>query len=88
MAVGDPGLPVPDALRAVASWYADRGLPPLLQLPLADPANLVMADEGWRRLHVTVVQVAPIAAVLAALPTGATTCAPWSSRCPRATGAR
>ncbi len=61
MAVGDPGLPVPDALRAVESWYAGRGLPPLLQLPLADPANLVMADEGWPRLHVTVVQVAPIA---------------------------
>ena len=64
MAVGDPGLPVPDALRAVESWYAARGLPPLLQLPLADPANLVMADQGWPRLHVTVVQVAPIAAVL------------------------
>jgi len=30
MAVGDPGLPVPDALRAVESWYAGRGLPPLL----------------------------------------------------------
>jgi ribosomal protein S18 acetylase RimI-like enzyme len=64
MAVGDPGLPVPDALRAVESWYAERRLPPLLQLPLADPANLVMADQGWPRLHVTVVQVAPIAAVL------------------------
>jgi len=64
MAVGDPGLPVPDALRAVESWYAERLLPPLLQLPLADPANLVMADQGWPRLHVTVVQVAPIPAVL------------------------
>jgi ribosomal protein S18 acetylase RimI-like enzyme len=64
MAVGDPGLPLPDALRAVESWYADRDLPALLQLPLADPANLVMADQGWPRLHVTVVQVAPIAAVL------------------------
>ena len=40
-------------------------LPPLLQLPLADPANQAMADDGWPRLHVTVVQVAPIAAVLA-----------------------
>ena len=68
MAVGDPGRPVPEALRQVASWYAERGLPALLQLPLADPANQVMADEGWPRLHVTVVQVAPIAAVLTALP--------------------
>ena len=68
MASGDPGLPLPDALRRVASWYADRGLPPLLQLPLADPANLVMAEEGWRRLHVTIVQAAPIDRVLADLP--------------------
>jgi N-acetylglutamate synthase len=67
MAVGDPGRPVPDALRAVEAWYAGRGLPPLLQLPLADPANLVMADEGWARLHVTVVQVAPIGPVLAGI---------------------
>ena len=27
MAVGDPGRPVPEALRQVASWYAGRGLP-------------------------------------------------------------
>ena len=67
MAIGDPGRPLPDALRAVESWYAGRGLPPLLQLPLADPANVAMADEGWQRLHVTVVQVAPIAPVLAGI---------------------
>ena len=68
MAVGDPGVPVPDALRTVEAWYAGRGLPPLLQLPLADPANLAMAEAGWPRLHVTVVQVAPIAPVLAQAP--------------------
>lgn len=68
MAVGDPGLPVPDALRRTAEWYADRGLPPLLQLPLSDPANLVMAEEGWSRLHVTIVEVAPIAPLLASVP--------------------
>jgi N-acetylglutamate synthase len=68
MAVGDPGRPLPEALAAVAAWYADRGLPPLLQLPLADPANLVMAAEGWARKHVTVVQVAPVGPLLARLP--------------------
>jgi N-acetylglutamate synthase len=68
MAVGDPGRPLPEALRSVESWYAERGLPPLLQLPLADPANEAMADAGWARLHVTVVQVAPIAPVLARAP--------------------
>src|SRR3954468_16409591 len=68
MAVGDPGVPVAGALERTASWYADRGLPPLLQLPLADPANAAIAAAGWDRLHVTVVQVAPVAAVLAAAP--------------------
>jgi ribosomal protein S18 acetylase RimI-like enzyme len=68
MAVGDPGMPVADALRSVEAWYAARGLPPLLQLPLADATNLDMADAGWPRLHVTVVQVAPVAPVLAKAP--------------------
>jgi GNAT superfamily N-acetyltransferase len=67
MAVGDPGRPVEEALAATADWYAERGLPPLLQLPLADPANRAMADAGWARLHVTVVQVAPIAPLLESL---------------------
>ena len=68
MAVGSPGLPLPEALGRVASWYGQRGLPPLLQLPLADPANAAMASLGWQRLHVTIVQAAPIPAVLARLP--------------------
>ena len=68
MASGDPGVPLPEALRRVASWYDDRGLPPLLQLPLADPANLAVAEEGWHLLHVTIVQAAPIDRVLADLP--------------------
>ena len=68
MAVGDPGRPLPAALDAVSRWYADRGLPPLLQLPLLDARNVAMADAGWERLHVTVVQVAPVGAVLASVP--------------------
>jgi ribosomal protein S18 acetylase RimI-like enzyme len=68
MAIGDPGRPVPAALEAVAGWYGDRGLSPLLQLPLADPVNLAMADLGWHREHVTIVQVAPVAALLDSLP--------------------
>jgi len=49
MAIGDAGRPIPAALEAVSQWYGDRGLPPLLQLPLADPANQPMADLGWVR---------------------------------------
>jgi ribosomal protein S18 acetylase RimI-like enzyme len=68
MAVGDPGVPLADALGVVRRWYAGRDLPPLLQLPLADPVNREMAALGWRRQHVTIVQVAPVAPLLAALP--------------------
>lgn len=67
MAVGDPGREIGAALERVEQWYAARSLPALLQLPLADPANLAMADLGWERLHVTIVQVAPIEPVLAGL---------------------
>jgi ribosomal protein S18 acetylase RimI-like enzyme len=68
MAVGDPGVPLADALGVVRRWYAGRDLPPLLQLPLADPVNREMAALGWRRQHVTIVQVAPVAPLLGALP--------------------
>ena len=68
MAVGDPGRSLGPALASVRQWYAGRGLPPLVQLPLADPVSQDMAGLGWERLHVTVVQVAPIPAVLVAAP--------------------
>ena len=68
MAVGDPGLPTRAALDTVQQWYVAKELPPLLQLPLADPRNLEMADAGWSRLHVTVVQVAPVGPLLDSVP--------------------
>ena len=33
LAVGDPGLPLADALTRVCDWYAARGLPPLVAVP-------------------------------------------------------
>jgi N-acetylglutamate synthase len=35
LAVGDPGVPLDDALAAVADWYRARGLPPMIAVPLA-----------------------------------------------------
>src|SRR5215475_9156924 len=32
--LGDPERPVPDALAEVRAWYAERGLPALLAVPL------------------------------------------------------
>jgi N-acetylglutamate synthase len=33
LAVGDPGLPLADALGGVCGWYAARGLPPMIAVP-------------------------------------------------------
>lgn len=47
--LGDPGLPVPEALDRVRSWYAERGLAPRLAVPLPAmaPADHVAARLGW-----------------------------------------
>lgn len=37
--IGDPGLPLGDALTAVQGWYAARGLPPRLQVPSSLPTG-------------------------------------------------
>ena len=33
LAVGDPGMPLADALAHVCDWYAARGLPPMIAVP-------------------------------------------------------
>ncbi|MGH3443848.1 MAG: GNAT family N-acetyltransferase [Nocardioidaceae bacterium] len=50
LAVGDPGLPVPEALGLVEAFYAARGLPPLAQVVVGSPATSRLADvqaAGW-----------------------------------------
>lgn len=34
LALGHPGLPLDDALAEVAAWYAARGLPPMIAVPV------------------------------------------------------
>lgn len=67
LAVGDPGLPPDEALAAVAAWYGERGLPPLVQLPDGSPYATALADRGWTAEADTVVRTAPLAP-LTALP--------------------
>lgn len=68
--LGDPGLPLPDALDRVAQWYAQRGLPARFQVPLPAQANLdrALAELGWPTRDRTQVLTAPVQAVLAAVP--------------------
>lgn len=46
--LGDPGLPLDDALAAVTGWYRDRGLPPMIAIPLPAGAE---AAEGCPAAH-------------------------------------
>ncbi|MEI4270623.1 GNAT family N-acetyltransferase [Klenkia sp. LSe6-5] len=57
LAVGDPGVPLPAAVRAVEEWYRARGLRPCVQLPgrQARGADAVLAAAGWDRDEDTLV---------------------------------
>lgn len=47
--LGDPGLPLPEAVAAVRAWYTARGLPPRFQVPLPLAAGLdgLLETLGW-----------------------------------------
>ena len=47
--LGDPGMPVEDALAAVRDWYAGHGRPAILSVPLPaqSPADRVAERLGW-----------------------------------------
>jgi len=53
LAVGDPGLPLADALTWVCDWYAARGLPPMVAVPhpLGRPGDShvdrYLGQRGW-----------------------------------------
>ncbi|OLB81543.1 MAG: GNAT family N-acetyltransferase [Actinobacteria bacterium 13_2_20CM_2_71_6] len=68
--IGDPGLDRPAAIDAVVRWYADRGLPARMNVPLPVCATLDAALDarGWARSPTSLVLTAPLAAVLAAAP--------------------
>ena len=53
LAVGDPGVPLEQAIDRVTAWYTARGLPPTLAVPypLGDPGgselNRLLDARGW-----------------------------------------
>jgi GNAT superfamily N-acetyltransferase len=60
--VGDPGLPLPEAVDAVVDWYTERGLPARINvpLPLAAALEAELDARGWARSEPTLVQTAPL----------------------------
>ncbi|WP_299529249.1 GNAT family N-acetyltransferase [uncultured Streptomyces sp.] len=66
--LGDPGLPLPDALDLVRRWYAERGLPAYVQAATgaADAQERLCAlleEHGWRREVSAEVRIAALAPV-------------------------
>ncbi len=57
--IGDPGVPLEDAVTFACSWYIARGLTPKFQLPLPLCADLeaALAGRGWTPYHHTHVKV-------------------------------
>ena len=79
--LGDPGMPLDDALAAVIRWYRARGLPPMIAVPLAldgrSPGHGLdnhLSERSWAtRPGPALVMVADLAALppLGELPAGA-----------------
>jgi GNAT superfamily N-acetyltransferase len=70
LAVGDPDRTLEAAIDAVVEWYAARGQPALINapMPLAAPVKTALDERGWTARPLTLVQTAPLTALLAGLP--------------------
>lgn len=68
--LGDPDRPLAAALAYVEAWYAERGLPPLAQvpLPLAAALDEALAAAGWRAYNPTAVLVGRVDDMVARCP--------------------
>ncbi len=70
--VGDPGMPLEEAVTAVADWYAAHGAPPLFMLPrptgattAQDPLGAHLLGHGYREAgEVTNVLTGPVSGLL------------------------
>lgn len=68
LTLGDPGLPLSEALAQVESWYADRGLPAWFNVPTptARTVDELLDERGYDKSKLTLVQTAPLAPIAAA----------------------
>ncbi len=70
LAVGDPDRTLEEAVDAVIEWYSAHGQQPLINapMPLAAPVNAALDERGWTARPLTLVQTAPLTALLGAAP--------------------
>ncbi|WP_149184252.1 N-acetyltransferase [Streptomyces sp. TRM49041] len=68
LALGDPGLPLDEALARVRAWYEDRGLPAYIQAATGAEGTqerlcAALEERGWRREVSAEVRIAGLAPV-------------------------
>jgi GNAT superfamily N-acetyltransferase len=68
LALGDPGLPLEDAVGVVEQWYRSRSLAPRAQVHAGGPESDVFARAGWTSYDETLLRLASVARVLRRLP--------------------
>jgi GNAT superfamily N-acetyltransferase len=69
LALGDPGLALPEAVGRVAEWYADRSLAPRAHVHPDGPAARAFADAGWTTYESTYLMLGSVAQVVRRLGT-------------------
>jgi N-acetylglutamate synthase len=47
LAIGDPGMPIPDALEVVRAFAAEHSTPARVQVPIGSPWDKAVAAQGW-----------------------------------------
>ena len=60
-ALGDPGRPLDDALASVASWYAERGLPAMIQVVGGSNLGVELDRRGWSAAYESIISTVTVA---------------------------
>jgi len=68
LALGDPGLPLEEAVGRVEQWYRTRSLAPRAQVHPGGQESDVFARAGWTSYDETLLMLASVARVLRRLP--------------------
>jgi N-acetylglutamate synthase len=64
LALGDPGMPLDDAVRRVAAWYSARSLPPRAHVHPDSDEAAAFGDAGWSTYERTQLLLASVSRVL------------------------
>ncbi|MDN5859774.1 MAG: GNAT family N-acetyltransferase [Pseudonocardia sp.] len=67
LAIGDPGMPIPDALAAVVAFAEGTGIRPRVQVPVGSPWDRAVEQAGWvlNREHAAGAEVSVLVGELA-----------------------